>query len=222
MKNIYEILKSFGIEIPEEKKADFEKQVAENYKTVKEVDGIKTKLSNTETERDNLQKQYDVDIKKRDDDLEALKSQLEASGVDKTTLETLQAELKKQQDENANSKAAYEKQLQEQRYEFGVKEKVNGLKFSSASAKKAFLMDIMANPLQMKDGNILGFDDFVNAYKEQDADAFITEDDNNGSSGEGGNPQPRFSSKAGANVDNNQNTGAGNEPPAETSATVIW
>ena len=90
MKNIYEILKSFGIEIPEEKKADFEKQVAENYKTVKEVDGIKIKLSNTETERDNLQKQYDADIKKRDEDIEALNSQLEASGVDKTTLETLQ------------------------------------------------------------------------------------------------------------------------------------
>ena len=33
MKNIYEIMKSFGLEVPEDKKADFDKAVLENYKT---------------------------------------------------------------------------------------------------------------------------------------------------------------------------------------------
>ncbi len=42
MKNIYEILKELGIEIPADKKADFDTAVNENYKTVAEVDKIRT------------------------------------------------------------------------------------------------------------------------------------------------------------------------------------
>ena len=34
MKNILEIMKDYGIEVPEDKKKDFEKSVLENYKTV--------------------------------------------------------------------------------------------------------------------------------------------------------------------------------------------
>ena len=34
MENIFKIMKDFGIEMPEDKKADFEKSVLENYKTV--------------------------------------------------------------------------------------------------------------------------------------------------------------------------------------------
>ena len=34
MKNITEILASLGIQIPEDKKADFDKEFAENYKTI--------------------------------------------------------------------------------------------------------------------------------------------------------------------------------------------
>ncbi len=42
MKNIHEILKELGIEIPADKKADFDTAVNENYKTVAEVDKIRT------------------------------------------------------------------------------------------------------------------------------------------------------------------------------------
>ena len=38
MKNIYEILKSFEITVPEDKKEDFDKVLNENYKTIKVVD----------------------------------------------------------------------------------------------------------------------------------------------------------------------------------------
>lgn len=215
MKNIYEILKSFGVEVPEDKKQEFNKAVSENYKTINEVEGIKTQLSNAETERDNLKKQYDTDIEKRDDDLKALQIQLENSGVDKKTLETLQADFKKLQDENAANKLAYEKDLANQRYEFAIKEKVSELKFSSNSAKKAFTADLLANPLQVKDGKLLGFDDFVNAYKEQDAGAFITEDDNDG--GDNGS-QPRFGDKSGKS----ENGGEAPKTPEPTKKTIIW
>ena len=41
MKNIYEILKDYGLEIPEEKKADFDKSWKENYRTKNEYDKVK-------------------------------------------------------------------------------------------------------------------------------------------------------------------------------------
>ena len=43
MVNIHEILKGYGIEVPADKKADFDKAVTENYKTVAEVEAKKEK-----------------------------------------------------------------------------------------------------------------------------------------------------------------------------------
>ena len=37
MKNIFEIMKDYGLEVPEDKKKDFEKAVLENYKTAAEL-----------------------------------------------------------------------------------------------------------------------------------------------------------------------------------------
>lgn len=48
MKNINEILKDLGIEVPEDKTAELQKLVAENYKTVAEFD---KKVGRVETER---------------------------------------------------------------------------------------------------------------------------------------------------------------------------
>ena len=48
-----------------------------------------------------------------------------------------------------------------------------GLKFSSASAKKAFLADLKAKGLALQDdGKLLGFEDFVKDYKTTDPNAF--------------------------------------------------
>lgn len=45
MQNIHDILKAYAIEIPADKKADFDKALAENYKTVAEVNKINEKLT---------------------------------------------------------------------------------------------------------------------------------------------------------------------------------
>lgn len=45
MTNIHEILKGYGVEVPADKKADFDRALAENYKTVAEVDKINEKLT---------------------------------------------------------------------------------------------------------------------------------------------------------------------------------
>lgn len=102
MKNIFEIMKEYGLEVPEDKKKDFEKSVLENYKTVtdydnqakkldaandtikandtamkdlrdkldgfKDVDvsGLNQRIKDLETEKANIQKDYDARIADRD------------------------------------------------------------------------------------------------------------------------------------------------------------
>lgn len=102
MKNIFEIMKEYGLEVPEDKKKDFEKAVLENYKTVtdydnqakkldaandtikandtamkdlqdkldgfKDVDvsGLNQMIKNLQTEKENIQKDYDAKIADRD------------------------------------------------------------------------------------------------------------------------------------------------------------
>ncbi len=44
MKNIFEIMKEYGLEVAEDKKNDFEKSVLENYKIVTDYDNQTKKL----------------------------------------------------------------------------------------------------------------------------------------------------------------------------------
>lgn len=192
MKNIYEILKSFGVEIPSEKKEAFEKEVLENYKTISEVKGIQGKLTAAEQERDSYKSKYDTDIKKRDEDLKDLQKKLKDVGADNDKLKTLQLDLDNLQETYNNEKANYEKQLAKQAYEFAVKEKASALKFSSNSAKKAFIADAIREEMKMKDGELQGFDDFVDSYKKNDAEAFIKEETNK----QKPEDKPQFSSKS--------------------------
>ena len=190
MKNIYEILKSYGIEIPEDKKEAFDKEVLENYKTVKEVDTLRNKLEAAESDKKAIEVKYNTDIAQRDTDLATLQEKLKNAGADADKLSNLQTDFDNLQQTYNTAKADYEKQLAQQAYDFAIRENVANLKFSSNSAKKAFIADITAKNLSMENGKILGFDDFVNAYKEQDAGAFVVDDDT-----EAGKPKPTFSGK---------------------------
>lgn len=84
MKNIFEILSNSGVEVPEDKKTELTKQIAENYKTVAEFDKVKNRL---EVERDNYKdsletaqnalKEFDgVDVKELNGKITQLTSDL--------------------------------------------------------------------------------------------------------------------------------------------------
>lgn len=92
MKNIYEILKEFGLEIPEDKKADFDKTWKENYRTKSEYDNAVTKRDEYKTSLDTVN--------------EKLK---EFEGVDvddlKGQITQLQSDLKAKDDEYAAKEA---------------------------------------------------------------------------------------------------------------------
>ena len=51
-----------------------------------------------------------------------------------------------------------------------------------------FIDELKANPLQVKDENLLGFTDYVNVYKESNPDSFLTDD--------GAGTPPNFSGKS--------------------------
>ena len=92
MKNIYEIMKEFGLEIPEDKKADFDKMWKENYRT--------------KSEYDKAVEQRDVHKASLDEVNEKLK---EFEGVDvddlKGQIAKLQGDIKAKDDEYAAKEA---------------------------------------------------------------------------------------------------------------------
>ena len=191
MENILKILKDFGLEVPADKEKDLEKKVLENYKTVSEVEKIQNKLTDAEKKAADLQIQYDTDIKKRDTDLADLQEKLKAGEGNEETLKDLQEKLSALQTTYDTEKSEYQKKLADQEYEFLVREKANELKFSSNSAKKAFLSDALEKKLTVDNGKLLGFDDFVTGYKEADAGAFLADEP------QAEEPQkPHFSSKS--------------------------
>lgn len=66
-------------------------------------------------------------------------------------------------------------QVAELQSDFAAQSAVSGVKFSSESAKKAFLSDLKAKKLPLQEGKLLGFDDYLKSYKESDPGAFAPE-----------------------------------------------
>lgn len=91
MKNIHEILKGFGLEVPEDKKSEFETALKANYVTVNEVEKIKSA-------RDSYKSQLDT----------ATESLKEFEGVD---VKDLQGKITTLNQQLETQKTAYEKQI---------------------------------------------------------------------------------------------------------------
>lgn len=80
MKNIFGIMKEYGLEVPEEKKKDFEKTVLDNYKTVSDYEIQSEKLKTTEgkvtTLTESLDKFKDVNVDELNSTIATLKTDL--------------------------------------------------------------------------------------------------------------------------------------------------
>ena len=86
MKNIYEILSGIGIEVPEDKKADFDKDLAANYKTVAEVEKKDAKFSSLteqlDTAKDGLKAFEGVDVNDLKNQISRLQGDLAQKDTD--------------------------------------------------------------------------------------------------------------------------------------------
>ena len=79
MKNIFEIMKEYGLEVPEDKKTDFEKAVLENYKTVKDYEKQVEKLN----EANDTIKANDTAMKDLEEKLKDFK-EVDVTGLNET------------------------------------------------------------------------------------------------------------------------------------------
>ena len=114
-------------------------------------------------------------VSQRDSDLAELRTQLESAGQSATKLSELQKNMQTLQDKYDTETQEYKTKLENQKYEFIVREAMNGIKFSCNAAKKEFLANLMSDRLPEKDGKLLGFEEYVAKQKEADPQAFITE-----------------------------------------------
>ena len=182
MQNILEICKEFGLEVPTDKQADFSKKVAENYKTVSEVD---KKTSKLETERDSW--------KERAETAEETLKGFDGKNLDEITKER-DAWKKKAEDaekDYSDKMAAHEKREL-------LKEAIADIEFTSEAAKKAIMSQIEEG-VTVKNGKLIGFNDLLEDARKNDAAAFVNKDQQNLEQN-----RARFTNPA-----NNQNNGAG-------------
>lgn len=160
MQKLIETLKSFGIEIPEDKQADVKKALSEHYKNAGEVS--KT-LAKVEGERDAWK-----------DRAETAENTLKSfEGIDP---ESIKGELASWKQKAADAEKEYNDKIYERDFADALKAALEDVKFSSASAKKAVMADIKGAGLKLKDGKILGLNDLLEQMKKDDASAFVDDD----------------------------------------------
>ena len=114
-------------------------------------------------------------LNQRDADITNLREALTAAQADVSKLGTAQQALADMQSRYTTEKQQYEDKLSSQAYEFAVRERVNGLNFSSKAAKSAFMKSAIEKNFAMENGNLLGFDDYVAQYRAEDSGAFAQE-----------------------------------------------
>lgn len=159
MQKLIETLKSFGIEVPEDKQAEVKKALSEHYKNVSEYTKAISKL---ETDRDNWKQKAEA----------AEETLKKFDGVD---LETMQTELSTWKTKAETAEKDYAAKIAQRDFEDALKEEIGGYKFTSEAAKKAIMAEIRGSGLKVKDGKILGLSDLLAQMKEKDASAFVDE-----------------------------------------------
>ncbi len=160
MKNVIEILKALGIEVPEDKTAELNKAVSENYKTIAEFD---KKISKIEGERGDLRSQLTTAQ-------ETLKG---FEGIDPAAI---QQQLKEYKEKVDAAERDYNEKLEKRDFDDALKAELETVKFSSEAAKKAVMAEITEAGLKLKDGKIMGLSDLLSQIKERDASAFVDEE----------------------------------------------
>lgn len=139
MKNIFELMKEYGLELPEDKKKDFEKALLENYKTVKDYDSQKEKLEAAEAKVDA----HETTIASLKEDLKKF------DGVDVTGLQQkitdLETDLK-------NKDTEYAQKIADRDFDDLVAEQIRSAGGRNAKAIRALLdIDVLKASKNQKD-----------------------------------------------------------------------
>lgn len=161
MQNIIEILKSNGIEVPEDKVATINKAVSENYKTISEVE---KKISKLETERDSWKERAET-------------AETTLKGFDGKSLEEISKERDDWKKKAEDAEKEYSAKEAEREKQELLKEAFADIEFTSNAAKNAIMSQI-SESVTVKNGKLIGFNDLLEDAKKNDASAFANKSTN--------------------------------------------
>lgn len=145
-----------GVKLPKEA---IEAIMAEHGKT---KGALENTIATLTTERDGLQTQLDA----ANGEIQSFKD-MDIDGIKRAAADW---ETKYNTDTQA-----LKDQLAAKEYEYLVSGAVSDMKFTSDSAKRAFVADLTAKKLPLQDGKLIGLNEFVDTYKASDPGAFQTD-----------------------------------------------
>lgn len=114
-------------------------------------------------------------ITQRDTDMADLNSKLTAAQADATKLSEVQQSLTTLQTKYDTDKQNYEQKLEKQSHDFLIREKANGMLFTSPAVKRDFIRAVSEVGLKRDGDSLLGYDDFVTKYRADNPGAFVEE-----------------------------------------------
>lgn len=114
-------------------------------------------------------------INQRDTDITGLQEKLTAASADASKLVEIQTQLTGLQAKYTKDQKDWETKAAKQRKEFMIREKANGLKFTSAAAKRDFLGQATGKDFQVDGETLMGYEDFYAKYKAENPGAFVEE-----------------------------------------------
>lgn len=154
--NVIEKLKQFGVEITPE----IEKALSGEYLSELEVE---KKLNKAELERDGW--------KKKAEDAETT-----LKGFEGKDFEGIQKDRDEWKKRAEDAEADFRKKIEERDYADAVDKHVADITFTSESAKKAYVAELKAAGLKIKDGKIFGLQEFKEEYSKNDPNAIVSEE----------------------------------------------
>ena len=154
MADIGEILKSNGIEIPEDKKETFLKDFRTSYKSVAELEKIREKKESLETRLNELN---DV-----------------VNGYKKIDVDGLKQQVNEWKEKYENVDKEYAQKINKQI----LTNAFNKFKFSSNTAKSGiFNTALNSDKIKFENDSVIGLDEFMKSMSEEDPQAFIEEEE---------------------------------------------
>lgn len=127
-----------------------------------------TRVKALQEQIEGLQKQ----LAERDTDISDLNTKLTAAQGDAGKTADVQKALEELQKKYEADTKELNDRLTKQDYEFRVKEKASGLKFTSNGAKADFISKAIAQEFKISGDTLQGYEDFVKSYRESDPGAF--------------------------------------------------
>lgn len=160
MKKLVDII---GKEAYESLSEDIKKQYDEKELIINDGTYIpKAKFDNLNEQKKDLENQ----LKETNDKVQELS---------KANTEELKKQIEDLQNKYEEDTKALNEKYDKREYDIKLNDYAKDLKFSSNSARKSFMNDLKAKELKFEDDKLVGFDDFVNSYKENDPNAFMEE-----------------------------------------------